>query len=501
MALTPDQVLEKVGSFGRYQLLLLIFANVLGWCWYGWPALLNTFIAAEPGWRCVQNNNNSECKVNGTVYPGDKSFYHRCNISRDAWEFVDDYTSAVTEFDLVCDKELYGTISSSLVYLGSLIGSIIISSLSDKLGRKTIIFGAGCAVSLFSLLTAFPKVYWLFAVFRFLVGFGFGGSGITIFVLALEFVGIEHRSMMGTSLWYSFPLAAMALAGIAYLSKDWRMLCKVTGAPAIPLLIGYWFTPESLRWLIVKDKPDEASKLCKNIARVNGKEVSEEDLHFASEEVGQRLGDLRDLFGSRSFAKKTLIMWYSWFVNGLMYYGVYFSIPTIGGNLYLNFFLASVIDLPAIPAGIWIYNRFGRKKGVFIPMLLAAAGAAGSAILATYGKENDGYLAGKIILAMIWAKFWIMISYDGIFLYAAELFPTVVRSVAMGTSASASYIGQFTAPYIIFLQRVHPILPYGIMALNASMAGLLCVLLPETRYTPTLETMEKPQEEAYNTKF
>ncbi|XP_078363730.1 uncharacterized protein LOC144647931 [Oculina patagonica] len=174
MASTADQVLEKIGNFGRYQLLLLIYANCLAWCWFAWPTLLATFIAAEPGWRCVQNGNSSECKVNGTVYPGDDNFFHRCDISREAWEFVDDYTSVVTEFDLVCDKELYGTISSSLVFLGSLIGSILISTLSDKLGRKTIIFGAGCIVSLFGLLSAFPNGIWLFTVFRFVVGFGFG---------------------------------------------------------------------------------------------------------------------------------------------------------------------------------------------------------------------------------------------------------------------------------------------------------------------------------------
>lgn len=38
-----------------------------------------------------------------------------------------------------------------------------------------------------------------------------------------------------------------------------------------------------------------------------------------------------------------------------------------------------------------------------------------------------GYLAGKIVMSMIWAKFWIMISYDGFYVYSAELFPTVVR--------------------------------------------------------------------------
>lgn len=30
---------------------------------------------------------------------------------------------------------------------------------------------------------------------------------------------------------------------------------------------------------------------------------------------------------------------------------------------------------------------------------------------------------------MVWAKFWIMISFDGVYIYSSELFPTVVRYV------------------------------------------------------------------------
>lgn len=39
----------------------------------------------------------------------------------------------------------------------------------------------------------------------------------------------------------------------------------------------------------------------------------------------------------------------------------------------------------------------------------------------------EGYFAGKIIMSLIWSKFWIMISYDGLYVYSGELFPTTVR--------------------------------------------------------------------------
>ena len=49
------------------------------------------------------------------------------------------------------------------------------------------------------------------------------------------------------------------------------------------------------------------------------------------------------------------------FVNALVYYGVILSAPSIGGNFYLNFFLTSLVELPAIPAGVWVFNRFVKR--------------------------------------------------------------------------------------------------------------------------------------------
>ena len=98
MALTADGVFEKIGSFGRYQLLILILFNIIEWFWFGWPVLLMTFIAAEPAWRCISNN--TQCALNGTMKPGSNNYDFRCNISRKSWEFVDDFTSVVTQVSL-----------------------------------------------------------------------------------------------------------------------------------------------------------------------------------------------------------------------------------------------------------------------------------------------------------------------------------------------------------------------------------------------------------------
>ena len=45
-------------------------------------------------------------------------------------------------------------------------------------------------------------------------------------------------------------------------------------------------------------------------------------------------------------------------------------------------------------------------------------------------------------------------------------------------------------PMTISQRLQHPLLPYGIMGVNALLAGLLCQTLPETKGMPTAETMD-----------
>ncbi|RMX49476.1 hypothetical protein pdam_00017630 [Pocillopora damicornis] len=347
MALSADDVLEEVGSFGWFQIRLLILFNLLSALLFGWAVMVTGIITAEPPWKCVQNS--SVCTFGGSFYSGDEHYDHRCNISRSEWEFEDEMTTVVTEglmsedrekqnefslvFDLVCGKSIYGTLALAAVFLGFFVGAIIIGPFTDKFGRKPTIFISGFVIAVFSLVSAFPKIFSLFVVFKIIVGLG-----------------------------------------VAYFITDWRTLTIVTAVPGLPALLGWFLTPESVRWLMVKGRTEDAKAIFRRMARVNKTSMPVGELQSPDDD--DRLGDVCDLFSSRQMVKKTLL---SWFVNALVYYGVFLSAPNIGGNFYLNFFLTSLIELPAIPAGVWAFNRFGRKKSIIASLILAAIGAFASA--------------------------------------------------------------------------------------------------------------------------
>ena len=94
MTITTDEVLEQIGSFGRYQIVLNIFFNLAYALWWAVPVMISVFIASEPGWQC---KNTSTCPYTDTISLGDTRFKYRCNIPREDWKFANDFTSIVTE--------------------------------------------------------------------------------------------------------------------------------------------------------------------------------------------------------------------------------------------------------------------------------------------------------------------------------------------------------------------------------------------------------------------
>ena len=75
-----------------------------------------------------------------------------------------------------------------------------------------------------------------------------------------------------------------------------------------------------------------------------------------------------------------------------------------------------------------------------------------------------------------------------IFLYTAELFPTLIRNTALGFSSTASGIGSVGAPFVIGLGGIIPLIVMGGLAI---IGGLTGIFLPETLGLPLPTTLEQ----------
>ncbi|CAH3192868.1 unnamed protein product, partial [Porites evermanni] len=327
-------------------------------------------------------------------------------------------------WDLICDKSILGSVSSSVIFVGWLLGNVLLGWISDKFGRRKPLYFTVCLAAVFGFAGAFSPLFWLFVSARFVVGFMLGGSGLVQFALITELVGVQHRHSAGIISFFAWATSLMTIPLFAYFIRDWKLLNTVLSALGLPSLFFWWLIPESPRWLLVKGKVEQAEKGLAEIARFNGKEMPQEPL-LAPVDGEKSSGGFRDLFATLKMSRITLVSWFGWFVNSMVYYGVSLSAPVLGGNMYLNFFLISALEVPANYATIFCNRKFGRKKTVIVPMVLAALASMG-AVLLTRNTAETGFFVGRILMALT-AKFFITVSFNAIYVFSAELFPTVVR--------------------------------------------------------------------------
>ncbi|XP_072036728.1 organic cation transporter protein-like [Amphiura filiformis] len=521
-----DQILVYLGAFGTYQkrvYFLLCLISIPG----AWHKLGQVFLGGSVDHWCATPEldyvnctywdlDQSQCavakrdaaiptdeegsyesclKYNLTgipFYPGiNTSDYNNKTISCNAgWKYDNTkYESTInTDYNLVCNRESLANIAQSVFFAGNLAGSIIFGIMADWIGRSPTMLIALIIWVSSALGTAFAPDIYVFMALRFFVSCGSYGTFLPAYIIGTEFVGISKRPITGIASQIAFAVGLMSLAGLAYFIRNWRYLQLAISIPIVLLFLYIPFLAESARWLITRGKHVKAEKIIRRVAQVNKKELP--DVLFEPHEISkqkekQKQGNasVLTLFKTPYMAFKTVNLMWNWCVNSLVYYGISLNIPNLGTNSYLAFFFSGLVEIPAYLYAIWACQHFGGRKFNLTGALLLAGG---SCLL-------TGFLPPGVAVtcvAMV-GKFAASASFSIVYIFSAEIYPTPVRSAGTGISSAASRIGGMVSP-LIFLVGTHwTPLPFVLFGTCAISAGLLTLLLPETRGKSLPETLEE----------
>lgn len=262
---------------------------------------------------------------------------------------------------------------------------------------------------------------------------------------------------------------------IAMVSSSWRWLIFFVSTPhLITAALCYLLVPESLHFLALDRRDGVVADWLKKAGRCQaGVAAIDPSTVVSTRQPEPEITNLvAELWAHKKFLLYTVVLVYLWNCDTFIYFGLSLYSTHFAGDIYMNYFLVGLVEVPAYILSPIAMNRFGRRIVVASSHLLAAAIFFGL----MFTPESAWFQIA------LWAlgKFAISCSFMSIYVYASEIFPTNIRNLSIGFCEMMSRIGGILAPYVIVLGRISPILPMLVLSFISLIGGVIAFVLPET---------------------
>ncbi|XP_077963115.1 solute carrier family 22 member 4-like [Gasterosteus aculeatus] len=410
----------------------------------------------------------------------------------DGWEYDRSvYVSTIiSEWDLVCDNRWKNPLTSSLFFCGVLAGSFISGQLSDRYGRKILLFVTMAVQTLFTLLQVFSPSWPVFCAMFFVVGLGQISNYVAAFVLGTEILGPRVRTVFSTAgVSLFFAAGYMLLPLFAYFLRDWRKLLLGLALPGFLYVPLWWYIPESPRWLLSQGRVEEAEDILRAAAKRNGIEPPQVIFAAVQRELQcerRKAHNICDLLRSGNIRWISLTLWLVWNTVAIAYFALSLNTANLHGDAYLNSFVSALVEMPAYMLSWAMFRWCSRRLSLFSTFFMGG-------VFLLFIKLIPEHMVHFAITLEMLGKFAVTTAFAIVYAYTAEIYPTVVRNTALGACSMASRIGSVIAPYFIYLRSYSDSLPYILMGSLTALSGLLSLLLPESYGMPLPDTIAHMQ--------
>lgn len=320
-----------------------------------------------------------------------------------------------TQFDL--SKIELGWAVSSLTLTATL-AMMLAGPLSDRYGRKKILFISAILYAISAIASAFAPNFWSLVVARMIGGFGVGASLIIAPMYIAEISPPKMRGQMvsfnqlniviGISVAFFTNYLILQLGqseaswaqSLNFADYNWRWMLGLETLPAILYFVCLFFVPNSPRWLIMQGREEEALPI---MAKANGeeeaqREMAEIKLSIKADQQKERV-PLMELFAPAMrlvllIGVVVAVLQQITGINSVFFYApMIFEQSGIGTDAsFVQAILVGLINLIFTLIAMALIDRLGRKpllvfglSGIVLSMALLSFGFYS----ATYTLEDD----------------------------------------------------------------------------------------------------------------
>lgn len=331
----------------------------------------------------------------------------------------------------------------SYALIGMLVGTLVVGTLTDILGRRKIMLISVAWFSVAMGLSALSTGPEMLGILRFVAGFGLGGVVPTAIALTVEYSPRGRRQLNNALMYSGYFVGGIltALAGLLLLPHvDFRVMYALGALPLVLVLPVAWrYLPESVSFLVAKGRIDEAEAL----ARQYQLDVTITQTTASPGREDRWIG-VRTLF-ARQFLAATILFAAASFCGLILVYGLNTWLPNImrqsGYALGSSLGFLLVLNVGGIVGSIGA-SRLADRIGVKPVAVGAFAGATLAVLLLSV---NLPLALLFLCVAVAGCGTGAQILVNG---YVATYYPDRSRATALGWSLGIGRVGAIVGPIL-----------------------------------------------------
>ncbi|NHA44001.1 sugar porter family MFS transporter [Staphylococcus schleiferi] len=382
-----------------------------------------------------------------------------------------------------------GLVVSSML-VGAIFGSGFSGPLSEKLGRRRLVFIISIVFIIGALILASAPSMEVLVIGRLVIGFGVGGSTAIVPVYLSELAPTEARGSLSSlnQLMITIGILSSYLVNYAFAPiEGWRWMLGLAVVPSLILMIGVIFMPESPRWLLEKRGEKAARdvmKLTYPASEIDGEIENMKKINAISDSTWTVLKSpwlLSTIIIGSVFALLQQLIG----INAIIYYAPkIFAKAGLGDSTaILSTVGIGVVNVLVTIVAIFIIDKVDRKKLLVIGNIgMVASLLIMSILIWIMGVNSAAWIMMICLTTFIiffgisWGPIlWVMLP---------ELFPMRARGAATGIAALVLSIGSLLVAQLFpLLTEVLEIQEVFLIFAVIGVIALFFVVkfLPETR--------------------
>ena len=344
----------------------------------------------------------------------------------------------------------HGYIVVGSALFGTIFGALFGGYPTNIIGRKNTLIWIGILYTISAIGSGLANDPWVFGAFRFIGGLGVGASTIAAPAYISEIASAKNRGKLVATYQFNIVFGILVafvsnyVISILIENNSWRWMIGIEAVPAFIYTIMVFMVPKSPRWLIIKNRTEEAKKIIKLInPDSNPDEVVAKilalDKSKPEESVFQRKY-------KRIILLAFAIALFNQFsgINAFLYYSkrIFVEAGLADQAALLGSIGIGVANLIFTLLGMYFIDRIGRKKLMIIGSI--------------------GYIISLLFVALAffysWSGMVVPISLfvfigahaigqgSVIWVFISEIFPNHVRSFGQSIGTSTHWVLAFIIP-------------------------------------------------------